>query len=52
MEWNTRMSRIREVVEWKYKEIVNQWWYLDFCASMKVFESLVGRYLTIEPISP
>ena len=23
VEWNTRMSSIREVVEWGYKEIVN-----------------------------
>ena len=46
-EWNTRMSRIREVVKWGCKEIVNQWRYLDFRASMKVFEVLVGEYLTI-----
>ena len=41
-EWNTRMSNIREVVEWEYKEIVNQWRYLGFRASLKVFKVPVG----------
>ena len=45
--WNTRMSKVREVVEWLFKEIVVQWSYLDFRASMKIFQSPIGRYFVI-----
>ena len=46
-DWNTRMSKVREAVEWGFKEIVNRWRFLDFRASMKLFELPVARYYTI-----
>ena len=45
--WNTRMSKVCEVVEWGYKDIVSQWRYLDIWALMKIFEVPVSRYYTI-----
>jgi len=46
-ECNTRMSKVREVVEWGFKEIITQWRLLDFRALMKIFEIPVGRYYII-----
>ena len=45
--WNTNMSKVREVVEWGFKEIRTEWSFLDFRASMKIFEVPVARYYTI-----
>ena len=45
--WNTLMSKVREVVEWGYNQIVLNWKYQDFKASMKIFEVPVSKYYVI-----
>jgi nuclease HARBI1 len=45
--WNTQMSKVREVVEWLFKEIIAQWSFLDFRASMKIFQSPIAKYFII-----
>jgi nuclease HARBI1 len=45
--WNTQMSRVREAVEWLFKEIITQWRFLDFRPTMKIFLSPIGKYYTI-----
>jgi hypothetical protein len=45
--WNTQMSKVRESVEWGFKEIVTHWRYLDFKASMKIFEAPIAQYYII-----
>ena len=45
--WNTLMSKVREVVEWGYGEIVKHFKYLDFKCSMKIFEVPVAKYYVI-----
>jgi len=45
--WNTRMSKVRETVEWMFKEIVRQWSFLDFKASMQLFKFPVAKYYVI-----
>ena len=45
--WNTQMSRVREAVEWLFKEIIVQWSFLDFRQSMKIFLSPVGKYYVV-----
>ena len=48
-QWNTTLSKVREVVEWGFKEIITQWSYLDFRAHMKIFDIVcpVAKYYTI-----
>ena len=41
------MSKVREVVEWGFNEIVKNWKYLDFKCSMKIFEAPIGKYYII-----
>jgi hypothetical protein len=45
--WNTAMSRVRECVEWGFKEIIAQFSFLDFKASMKIFQSPVAQYYVL-----
>ena len=45
--WNSTMSRVRIVVEWGFKEVISSWRYLDFRASMKVFEAPIAQYFFI-----
>ena len=45
--FNTSMSKVREVVEWAFKEIITQWSFLDYRASMKIFKMPIARYYTI-----
>jgi hypothetical protein len=45
--WNTQMSKVRESVEWGFKEIVAQWAFLDFKASMMIFKMPVGQYFIV-----
>ena len=45
--WNTEMSKVREVVEWLFKEIIVQWSFLDYKPSMKIFKSPIGMYYII-----
>jgi DDE superfamily endonuclease len=35
--WNTQILKVREMVEWLFKEIITKWLLLDFRACMKVF---------------
>jgi hypothetical protein len=46
-QWNTTMSKVREAVEWGFKEITMQWSYLDFRSRMKIFQSPIAKYYTI-----
>ena len=46
-KWNTRMSKVREVVEWLFKEIISKWAFLDFKAGMKIFQFPVAQYYTV-----
>jgi hypothetical protein len=46
-QWNTKMSKVRESVEWLFKEIVQQWPFLDSRASMKILLSPVAQYYTV-----
>jgi DDE superfamily endonuclease len=46
-EWNTRMSSVREAVEWLFKEIITKWSFLDFRASMKIFQFPVAKYFLV-----
>ena len=47
--WNTQLSKVREVVEWGFKEIIQQWTYLDSKASMRIFLIPVARYYMLVP---
>ncbi len=46
-EFNTRMSKVRECVEWGFKEITTQFKYLDLKANMKIYKQPVGLYYTV-----
>ena len=46
-KWNRQMSKVREVVEWLFKEVIVQWSFLDFRASMKIFQFPVAKYYII-----
>ena len=45
--WNTEMSKVREVVEWAFANLIKNWAFLDFRASMMVFKSPVAKYYII-----
>jgi hypothetical protein len=45
--WNTQMSKVREVVEWGFANIVSNWSFLDFRAAMMVFKSPVAKYFVV-----
>jgi hypothetical protein len=45
--WNMAMSRVRECVEWGFKEMIAQFSFLDFRASMKIFQSTVAQYYVL-----
>ena len=45
--WNTEMSRVRESVEWMFKEITTQWSFLDFKQSMRIFKSPIAKFYVI-----
>jgi hypothetical protein len=46
-QWNTEMSKAREVVEWEFANLIKNWDFLDFRASMIVFKSPVAKYYII-----
>jgi len=46
-EWNTQMSKVREVVEWMFKEIPQKFAYLNFKNSMKIFKEPIALYYFI-----
>jgi len=43
-KWNKRMSSVREAVEWVFGGIIKKWTFLDFKASMKIFQFPVAQY--------
>ena len=42
--WNTEMSRVREMIEWLFGNVLEQFKFLDFRQSMKIFEQPIGLY--------
>jgi hypothetical protein len=42
--WNTEMSKVREPVEWGYKNIINFFSFINFKASMQIFKLPVANY--------
>jgi hypothetical protein len=46
-EWNTRMSGVRQVVEWMFMEIITQWAFLDFKNRMKIYKFPVAKYYMV-----
>ena len=44
------MSKVREVVEWGFVNILAQWSFLDFRVAMKIFQSPVA-YTTLLQLS-
>jgi hypothetical protein len=45
--FNAKMSRIREPVEWAFKEVATQFTYLDFSRSQKILLSPCGIYYLV-----
>ena len=46
--FNTAMSQQRIAVEWMFKEIINDFKFLDFKKNLKIYLSAVGKmYLTV-----
>ena len=45
--WNRLMSKVREVVEWGFNQIVSNWRFLDLRASMKIFKVPITKYYII-----
>jgi len=43
-EWNTQMSKVREVVEWAFGEIPQKFSFLDLKVNMKIFKSPIAMY--------
>ena len=41
------MSKVREVVEWGFANILSQWSFLDFRAGMKIFQSPFAKYYIV-----
>ena len=41
--WNSQMSKVCEVVEWGFANILAQWSFLDFRIAMKIFQSPVAK---------
>ena len=46
-KWNNKMSKVRESVEWLFKEVITKWSFLDFRTSMKIFQMPVAKYFTV-----
>ena len=45
--FNTEMSTVRMVVEWGFKEVVNQFRFLDFKSQQKIYLSPIGAYYVV-----
>jgi DDE superfamily endonuclease len=45
--WNQQLSRVREAVEWNFKETIAQFRFLDHEPEMKVFKMPVGLYFFV-----
>lgn len=47
-EFNKRMSKVRECVEWEFKEVVVRLWaFLDFSKNLKLWLSPIGKYYIV-----
>ena len=42
--WNTTMSKVCEVVEWGFANILSQCSFLDIRSGVKIFQSPVAKY--------
>jgi hypothetical protein len=45
--WNTEMSKVREVVELGFANLISNWAFLDFKASMMIFQSPIAKYYVV-----
>ena len=45
--WNSQMSKVCEVDEWGFPNILAQWSYLDFRIAMKIFLSPAAKYYIV-----
>ena len=45
--WNTAMSKVREVLEREFANLIKSWAFMDFRASMMVFKSPIAKYYII-----
>lgn len=45
--FNSKMSSVREAVEWKFKELKTLWAFIDFKKSLRIRLSPVGKYVAI-----
>ncbi len=41
------MSKVCEVVEWGFANLISNWAFLDFKASMMIFQSPVAKYYIV-----
>jgi hypothetical protein len=48
--WNSQMSKVCEVVEWDFANILAQWSFLDFKVAMKIFQSPVAKYYIVSTL--
>ena len=46
-QWNTNMSSVRESVEWGFAYINQQWAFVNFKKSLKIFLTPVAKYYTV-----
>jgi nuclease HARBI1 len=46
-QWNTEMSKVREVVEWGFANIVANWAFLNFKPAMMIFKSPVAKFYIV-----
>lgn len=46
-EFNKKMSRCRECVEWGFGEVVRLWSSLDFKPSQRIFSSAIGKHYRV-----
>jgi nuclease HARBI1 len=46
-QWNTEMSKVREVVEWGFAYIIANWSFLNFKPSMMILKSPIAQYYIV-----
>jgi nuclease HARBI1 len=46
-QWNTEMSKVREVVEWGFANIIANWAFLNFKPAMMIFKSPIAKYYIV-----
>ena len=45
--WNCQMSKVCEVAEWGFANILAQWSFLDFRGVTKIFQSPVAKFFIV-----